>query len=100
MALRVEQVTEENVHLHSEFRKMLEGQINAATQGAGVGGVVDSLQEDLKLVSKERDSFQSMLNKTLQELQILQKSEQVCFEEHKAQVRNKYLVLLLYRIRI
>lgn len=79
MTSRVEQVTEENTRLHSELRKNLESQIEVATKGTAVKGVVDSLQKELEMAFKERDSLQNMLKKTSQELQIMQRSEQVLF---------------------
>lgn len=84
MASSVEEITKENAYLHKELRKNLEGQM-MSTQSCSSqlkfskgDGVVDSLQQQLEMVMKERDNFRNMLKKTSQELEITQRTEQVC----------------------
>lgn len=90
MASRIEQVTVENSRLHSELRKSLEMRIDQATQSASAGGkrgsdgtmknVVGTLQQQLEMVTEDRDNYRDLLRKTTNELEIMQKSDQVsCF---------------------
>ena len=83
MTTTVEQVTEENNRLYSELRKSFEIQMEAASQplsnsNAGLGVVVDSLQQQLEITSRERDNFRSKLEKILQDFQYIQNNELVC----------------------
>ncbi len=87
MTSRVEQVTQENSRLHSELRKSLEARIETATQsgsggskfasGVNVGEVVDTLQQQLEMVIRDRDNFRELMKKASNELEILQKIDQV-----------------------
>ena len=84
MTQRVEQVTEENSRLHLELRKNLEAQIHAATQSgskmsgrADVGDMLKTLQQQLDMVTRDRDTYQDLLKKTSRELELVQRSDQV-----------------------
>lgn len=84
MTLRVEQVAQENARLHSELRKSLEARIEAVTQSgstgsksSSVGVLMDTLQQQLEMVTKDRDNFRELLKKTANELDLLQKMDQV-----------------------
>lgn len=85
MTSRVEQVTQENARLHSELRKSLEARIETITQsgssttssGIGVGGVMDALQQQMEMVTKDRDNYRELLKKTANELDLLQRIDQV-----------------------
>lgn len=84
MTSRVEQVTQENARLHSELRKSLEARIEAVTQsssksssGVGFGGVMDALQQQMEMVNKDRDNYRELLKKTANELDLLQRIDQV-----------------------
>lgn len=88
MASRIEQVTVENSRLHCELRKSLEIRIDQATQSAGgkrssdgnMKNVVGTLQQQLEMVTEDRDNYRDFLRKTTNELEIMQKSDQVsCF---------------------
>ena len=74
---------DENSKLHSELRRSLEAQLQASTgQGGGASGggvstvVVKGFQEQIDLLSKERDSYIDLWRQTNSELENLQKSEQ------------------------
>lgn len=83
MRSRVEQVTDENSRLHSEVRKSLEARIEVATQKSGSLPSssprlsLEALQQQLDTVVRDRDSYRELLKKTSQELDLLQKSDQV-----------------------
>ena len=87
MTSRVEQITQENTRLHSELRKSLEARIETvahssstglkSSSGVGVGGVMDTLQQQLETVMKDRDSYRDLLRKTSNELDLLQRIDQV-----------------------
>ena len=85
MALRVDEVTEENARLHLELRRNLEAQIQAATQaepgkGSGrtdVGDMLNTLQQQLDMITKERNSYQELLKKTSRELDLCQRRDKV-----------------------
>lgn len=86
LSSRVQEIIEENSKLHTELRKSLEAQLQSSMgQGggasSGVGGVstviVGGLQQQLDLLSKERDSYVELWRQTTSELDTLQKSEQV-----------------------
>ncbi len=91
MSQRVEQVTEENSRLHLELRKNLEAQIHAATQSgavgsklsgrADVGDMLKTLQQQLDMMTKDRDTYHDLLKKTSRELELVQRSDQVSFKE-------------------
>ena len=86
MAIKAEQITEENNNLHSELRKALETQL----QGMPMGRLpppssphvvamknVEDLKERLQAASNEREAFRSLLKKTSVSLEAAQKTEQV-----------------------
>lgn len=87
MTQRVEQVTEENSRLHLELRKNLEAQIQSATKSgaagsrlsgrADVGDMLKTLQQQLDMTTKDRDTYQDLLKKTSRELEMLQRRDQV-----------------------
>lgn len=88
MTQRVEEVTEENSRLHLELRKNLEAQIQAATQSgsksagrADVGDMLNTLQQQLDMVTKDRDTFQDLLRKTSHELDLCRQRDQVRTEK-------------------
>lgn len=81
MSARIEQVTMENTELHAELRKCLEAQIQTAT-GSGAGGasvneVMVTLQQQLEMISRDRDSYRDLLKKASQELELVQRNDQV-----------------------
>lgn len=87
MTSRVEHVTQENARLHSELRKSLEVRIQASTQpgsrglkssgGVDIGSALDTLQQRLEIVTKDRDSYRDLLKNTSHELDLLQRNDQV-----------------------
>lgn len=84
MAARIEQVTQENSRLHSELRRSLETQIQAATESgslrlksSGGADALDALKQQLEMVTRDRDSYQELLKKTSHELELVQRSDQV-----------------------
>lgn len=84
MSSRVQEITEENTKLHSELRKSLESQLKSSsttvrgvTGEVGGGVVVEAVQKQMDVLSKERDSYIDMWRQTSKELEIVQKNEQV-----------------------
>ena len=87
MTSRVEKVTEENSQLHSELRKSIEAQIQAATlsssgksklrDNGSVNEMLDTLQKQLEVVSTDRERYRDLLKKTSEELEILHRNDQV-----------------------
>ena len=92
MASRIDQVTAENTRLHRELRKSLEVRIDQATQSSSAGGkrnsdgwgsdgnmknVMGTLQQQLEMVTEDRDNYRDLLRKTTNELEVMQKSDQV-----------------------
>ena len=82
LSSRVQEITEENTKLHSELRKSLESQLkssSATVRGEGGGGsvVVEAVQQQMDVLSKERDSYIDMWRQTSKELEIVQKNDQV-----------------------
>lgn len=92
MCSRVEKVTQENSRLHAELRKSLEVRIEAVTQlpvyqkpKSGGGESVrqrglETLQQQLSAITRDRDNYRELLKKMSQELELLQRNDQVsCF---------------------
>ena len=80
---RVQVIVDENGRLHSELKRSLEAQLQASTgqEGGASGGgvsavVVKGYQEQIDMLSKERDSYVDLWRQTNSELENLQKSEQ------------------------
>lgn len=75
----MEQITQENARLHSELRKSLEAQLHASTKGTSgsINTAVEGLQQQMDILSKERDSYIELWKQTSKELDMAQKSEQV-----------------------
>ena len=77
----MQEITEENTRLHTELKRTLEAQLQAST-GAGSEGevsmvVANGLQQQVDMLSKERDSYIDLWQQTTTELKALQKSHQV-----------------------
>lgn len=82
MSSTVEQITDENRRLHSELRKTIECQIqrcqnSSQTMSSSTESAIGTLQQQLDMVLKDRDSYRGLLKRTSQELEVLQKSDQV-----------------------
>ena len=81
LSSRMEQITHENARLHSELRKSLEAQLQSSARGTANGGsinaAVEGLQQQMDILSKERDSYIELWKQTSKELDTSQKSEQV-----------------------
>lgn len=95
MCSRVEKVTQENSRLHTELRKSLEVRIEAVTQqptyqqpksnGGPVGEEgLGTIQQQLNVVTKDRDNYRELLKKMSQELELLQRNDQVSFNRLSA----------------
>lgn len=83
---RVQEITDENSKLHSELRKNLESQLKPSSTivggVTGVGGgsvVVEAMQQQMDVLSKERDSYIDLWRQTSKELEAVQKNNQVNF---------------------
>jgi len=86
MAMKAEQITEENHNLHSELRKATELQIQSTPRSqlhppcsphVVAMKNVEDLKERLQAASSEREAFRSLLKKTSASLEAAQKNEQV-----------------------
>ena len=79
----MQEITEENTRLHTELRRTLEAQLQASTGAGGEGEVsmvvANGLQQQVDMLSKERDSYIDLWQQTTTELKALQKSHQVNF---------------------
>lgn len=76
----MQQITEENTRLHTELKRTLEAQLQASTGGGSEGEVsmvvANGLQQQVDMLSKERDSYIDLWQQTTTELKALQKSHQ------------------------
>lgn len=76
LGTRVQEITEENTRLHSDLRQSLESQLKSSNGGSG-GTVVEAVQEQMNILSRERDSYVDLWRQTSRELETLQSSERV-----------------------
>ena len=83
LTARVQEITEENSKLHSDLRKSLESQLKSSSSRGergvsnGGGAVVEAVQEQMNILSRERDSYIDLWRQASKELESLQKSERV-----------------------
>ncbi len=72
---RVQEITDENTKLHSDLRKSLESQLKSPATGGSVQ--VKAVQEQMDILSRERDSHVDLWRQTTRELETLQRSDRV-----------------------
>ncbi len=75
LVARVQEITDENTKLHSDLRKSVESQLNSPAAGGSVQ--VKAVQEQMDIISRERDSHVDLWRQTTRELEILQRSDRV-----------------------
>lgn len=72
---RVQEIAEENTKLHSDLRKSLESQLRSSN--VSDGGVMEAVQEQLNILSRERDSYVDLWRQVSKELDTLQSNNRV-----------------------
>ena len=82
MTLRVEQVVKENGNLHLELCKNLESQIQSIESGkssshSNSDDVLNKMQQEMKIISRERDKYHELFQQTSMELDQMRKNLQV-----------------------
>ncbi len=75
---RVGEIVEENTKLHSDLRKSLESQLRSSGAGArDGGGVIEAVQEQLDILSRERDNYIDLWRQVSKELDAVQSNNRV-----------------------
>ncbi len=77
LVARVQEITDENTKLHSDLRKSLESRLKSPTRVSGGSVQVEAVQEQMDILSRERDSHVDLWRQTTRELEILQRSDRV-----------------------
>ncbi len=74
---RVQCIADENTKLHADLRKNLESQLRSSSSVRDGGGVMEAVQEQLNILSRERESYVQLWKQVSKELEALQSNHRV-----------------------